>query len=41
MYGDLELDARCNNPEHELFLFSILLLRTDMAKVFWREGSVS
>lgn len=28
------------NPEHELFMFSILLGRFDMALVFWKEGKV-
>lgn len=41
IHSDLDLDARCEDPEHELFIFSILLMRPAMSKVFWREGSVS
>jgi transient receptor potential cation channel subfamily M protein 5 len=34
------LDKKCEQPEHELFMFNILLQRYDMAMIFWREGKV-
>jgi hypothetical protein len=35
------MEDKCDNPEHELFIFSILNVRPAMAKVFWGKGSVS
>ena len=29
------------NPAQELFIWSVLLIRQDMAKMFWSEGKVS
>ena len=31
----------CQNPEHELFMFSVLMGRFEMAKLFLKEGHVS
>lgn len=29
------------NPSQELFIWSVLMIRQDMAKLFWAEGKVS
>ena len=34
------LNEKCEYPEHELFMFNVLLQRIDMAEIFWREGRV-
>lgn len=35
------LDKQCELPDHELFMFNVLLQRYDMAMIFWREGKVN
>jgi hypothetical protein len=37
---ELNLDGKCSNPEMELMMFSILLIRPKMAKLFWKHGNV-
>ena len=31
----------CNEPEHQLFLWCVLMRRKDLAMCFWEEGNVS
>lgn len=39
-HKDKILNKKCELPEHELFIFNILLERYDMALIFWGEGKV-
>ena len=39
-FNEKTLNRKCELPEHELFMFNILLERYDMALIFWREGKV-
>jgi hypothetical protein len=34
------LENMCQNPEHELFMYALLMGRFEMAKFFLREGKV-
>lgn len=36
-----ELRPDFENPSQELFIWSVLMIRQDMAKLFWAEGKVS
>ena len=37
---EVNVNERAAYPEHELFIYSILLGRAKLAKVFWAEGNV-
>jgi hypothetical protein len=39
-HADVDMEEPCRDPEEELFIYCILLLKYEMAKVFWREGFV-
>ncbi len=39
--SEINFDAKCENPEHELFLFSVLLERFELAQLFWHAGNVN
>ena len=40
IYTELDLDGKFANPEMELMILAILLIRPEMAKLFWKHGSV-
>ena len=37
----LDLESICENPEHEIFIYCVLLGRFEMSKIFWIKGSVN
>ena len=37
---EFNFDQKCENPEHELFMFCVLLERYELALVFWQAGNV-
>ena len=39
--GSVSIQADFENPAQELFLWSVLMIRQDMAKIFWAEGKVT
>jgi len=40
LFEDVDTDKKFENPEHELFIYSILLCRFEMAKLFCLKGKV-
>jgi hypothetical protein len=37
---EINVDKRCEYPEHELFMFCILMNRQELAEIFWSSGNV-
>lgn len=38
---EINIDQKCQYPEHELFMYCILLGRRELAEIFWSIGEVN